>query len=358
MIPSETLFLTEQFSCEEAAALYQRLRQKRGVQVLLDCARVEVWPTARIAFLADLLQHLDHKKIAWLLNGLPPAAQKNLNYLLYDRYKTAAPLAPATSWLERLVVRTVRLGQATNHVYTLLQDSVFWTIVGPFMRHGFRYARTLYEVTETGVRALPIVALIGAMMGLVLTMQAAVQMRQFGATIYVANLVSISIVRELGPLLAAILMAGRSGSAIAAEIGSMVSSEEMDALRAMGVSITKYVVVPKFVALIIVVPCLAVFADVVGVGGGYCFSILQLGIPSSDYINQTLKALKLGDLLSGLTKCVAYAVIIATTSVHQGLSASGGAEGIGKAATKSVVNSVIFIVVADLVFTILFYYMG
>ncbi len=166
------------------------------------------------------------------------------------------------------------------------------------------------------------------------------------------------MIRELGPLLSSVLMAGRSGSAIAAEIGSMVSTEEMDALRAMGVSVTKYIVVPKFVALVIVLPCLAVFADVIGVAGGYAFSVLQLGIPSAEYIEQTAHAVRPNDVLIGLVKSAADAVIIATVAVHQGLTTTGGAEGIGKSTTKSVVHSIVFIAIAHLFFTALFYYTG
>jgi len=132
----------------------------------------------------------------------------------------------------------------------------------------------------------------------------------------------------------------------------------MDALRAMGVSITKYVVVPKFVALIIVLPCLTVFANIIGIAGGYLFCTLQLNLPSAEYINQTIQAISVQDLVIGIVKSSADAVIIAAVAVHQGLTTSGGAEGIGKSTTKSVVHSIIVIAIAHLFFTALFYYTG
>jgi len=351
--------LTAQFDLDEADRLYRQLRREKGGDVLIDCSNLAVWPTARLAFLTDLLRRLDRRRIAWSLNGAPENVQRGVDYLLYQSAPAARRLRDEkTPLVDETLSRTLRLGRDVVATMKLLEDIVFWSLLGPFFRHGFRYGRTLYEITERGMRSMPIVALVAGTMGLVLAMQAAAQLRTFGAAIYVANLVGISMIRELGPLLSSVLMAGRSGSAIAAEIGSMVSTEEMDALRAMGVSVTKYIVVPKFVALVIVLPCLAVFADIIGLAGGYAFSVLQLGIPSAEYIEQTASAVRPNDVLIGLVKSAADAVIIATVAVHQGLTTTGGAEGIGKSTTKSVVHSIVLIAIAHLFFTALFYYTG
>ena len=359
MLPQHIIHITTEFNLNEADAHFRKVRADKINSVLIDCASVAVWPSARVAFLADLLKKLDSKNVAWALNSIPDDVLKIINFMLYRKparisvlKEEEIPIVDDTlsfivqSWYS--LVATVKL----------LEDITFWTLLGPFFKHGFRYSRTLYEITERGLRSLGIVALVAGIMGLILAIQAAGQLQKFGATIYIANLVSMAIVRELGPLLAALLMAGRSGSAITAELGSMVASEEMDALRAMGVSVTKYIVVPKFVALVIALPCLTIFADVIGMLGGYLFCTLQLGIPSAHYIDKTIHAIGANDVLIGLTKSVADAIIIANIAVHQGLTTSGGAEGIGRSTTKSVVHSIVFIALAHLFFTALFYFTG
>lgn len=358
MLPDNTVQLDIDFTYDDVKDIYRKYRRKKGSQILVDCAKVTTWKTAHMVFLVDLFRMLDKRKIAWQTNGVPEEVQKGINTLLYEKKTRIRHGDRDFELVDETLSMTVRIWRNSLGAIKLLEDIVFWTINGPWMRRGFRYARTLYEITERGVNSLPIVALVAGIMGLILAMQAAAQLRNFGASIYIANLVGIAVIRELGPLLAAVLMAGRSGSAIAAEIGSMVTTEEMDALRAMGVSITKYVIVPKFVALLIVMPCLALFADFIGVAGGYLFSVFQLGIPSAEYIDQTLGAIGLHDVIIGLTKSAADAVIIATVATHQGLTTTGGAEGIGKSTTKSVVHSIVFIAMAHLFFTGLFYFTG
>ena len=360
MLPQHIIHIKPDFDFEDSEAYFKEIRGENVCCVLIDCASVAVWQSSKVAFLTYLLKRLDSKNIAWSLNSIPDDVLKMINFMLYRKPVRIAivskddeiPIVDDTlsfivkSWYS--IVSTVKL----------LEDITFWTLLGPFFKHGFRFSRTLYEITERGMRSLGIVALVAGIMGLILAIQAAGQLQKFGATIYIANLVSMSIVRELGPLLAALLTAGRSGSAITAELGSMVASEEMDALRAMGVSVTKYIVVPKFVALVITLPCLTIFADVIGIAGGYLFSTIQLGIPSAHYIDQTIRAISANDVLIGLTKSVADAIIIANIAVHQGLTTSGGAEGIGRSTTKSVVHSIIFIALAHLFFTVLFYFTG
>ena len=353
------IHISSDFNLSEGDSYFKKIRSEKNSNVLIDCAAIHIWPSSVAAFLSDFLKKLDSRKITWSLSNVPDDSLKTINFMLYRK-------PAATHLIRRNEIPVV--DDTLNWVITswysivgtikLLEDITFWTLLGPFFRHGFRYSRTLFEISERGMRSLGIVALVAGIMGLILAIQAAAQLQTFGATIYIANLVGMAIVRELGPLLAALLTAGRSGSAITAELGSMVASEEMDALRAMGVSVTKYIVVPKFVALCIALPCLTIFADIIGMAGGYLFSVIQLGIPSGHYIDQTIQAISANDVLIGLTKSVADAVIIASIAVHQGLTTSGGAEGIGRSTTKSVVHSIVFIALAHLFFTILFYFTG
>jgi len=351
--------ISSDFNITECYANLKKIRHEKCPHVVVDCSAVATWPSSRSAFISYFLKKLDNRNITWSLNSIPDDTLKTIDFMLYRKAinkqiirRDEIPIVDNTlSWVVTSwhnIVETVKL----------LEDITFWTLLGPFFKHGFRYSRTLFEITERGMRSLGIVALVAGIMGLILAIQAAAQLKNFGATIYIANLVGMAIVRELGPLLAALLTAGRSGAAITAELGSMVASEEMDALRAMGVSVTKYIVVPKFVALVITLPCLTIFADVIGMAGGYLFSTIQLGIPSSHYIDQTIQAISANDVLIGLTKSIADAIIIACISVHQGLTTSGGAEGIGRSTTKSVVHSIIFIALAHLFFTVLFYFTG
>ena len=359
MIPEHVIHLTDGFGLEEIEAAQHSAFANREKRMLVDCAGVGVWPTARIAVLAELLRNMDRRTIAWSLNGMPTDAHKVLEFFLYRKTKQSRrAVHDEKAMMEKTLVKTVELGRSVKALYQLLQDIVFWTLLGPFARHGFRFSRSMYEITSRGLDSLPIVALIASILGLILAMQAAAQLRMFGATIYVAKLVGMSVTYELGPLLAALLMAGRSGSAITAELGAMVSSEEMDALRAMGVSITKYIIVPKFVALVITLPCLAVFADIIGVASGYLFSVLVLGVSSVEYIDQTIQSLVPREVLIGLIKSAADGVVIACVAVHQGLTTTGGAEGIGRSTTRCVVLSVVGIAFAHLFFTALFYFTG
>ena len=210
-------------------------------------------------------------------------------------------------------------------------------------------------MVRMGYESLPIVCLIAFFVGLIIAMQSAYQLKQFGAIIYVANLTAVSITRELAPLLTAIVITGRSGSAITAEIGTMKVSEEIDALNTMGLNTISYLVVPKTLAMLIMLPCLTIIADFIGIFGGYFISIATLDIASIRYVNQTVSALAFKDVFGGLVKSGFFALIIAVIGCYEGLNVEGGAEGVGKSTTKSVVTSIFLIIAADVFFTGLFY---
>jgi phospholipid/cholesterol/gamma-HCH transport system permease protein len=244
------------------------------------------------------------------------------------------------------------------HLYkmsNLGKEALYWTLIAPLKGKGLRWRSTIDQMVLIGVNSIPIVAVICFFVGLILAMQSAYQLERFGASIYVADLVGVSMTREMGPLLTAIIIAGRSGSAIAAEIGTMKVYEEVDALRTMGFNPTKFLVVPRLLALLIMLPCLTLIADFVGIGGGFFFAIFSLKISFVRFLNQTIEALVFKDLVTGLIKTIVFAVIIAKVGCYQGFSVRGGAEGVGKATTNSVVSSIFLIILADLICTMLFY---
>jgi phospholipid/cholesterol/gamma-HCH transport system permease protein len=207
---------------------------------------------------------------------------------------------------------------------------------------------------RAGADGLPIVLLISFLVGLVTAFQAAVQLRQFGANIFVADLVGLSITRELGPLMTAIIVAGRSGAAFSAELGTMKVSEEIDALETLGLDPDLFLVFPRVIALVLVMPLLTVLADLVGILGGLLVGLLGLDLTVNAYLLETQKALALWDVGSGVLKSVVFAFSIALIACQRGLATRGGAEGVGRSTTSAVVTSLFALVVLDAIFTMLF----
>jgi phospholipid/cholesterol/gamma-HCH transport system permease protein len=207
---------------------------------------------------------------------------------------------------------------------------------------------------RAGADGLPIVLLISFLVGLVTAFQAAVQLRQFGANIFVADLVALSITRELGPLMTAIIVAGRSGAAFSAELGTMKVSEEIDALRTLGLDPYLFLVFPRVIALVLVMPLLTLFADLVGILGGLLVALLGLDLTVNAYLLETQNALKLWDVGSGMLKSVVFGLSIALIACQRGLATHGGAEGVGRSTTSAVVSSLFALVVLDAIFTMLF----
>jgi phospholipid/cholesterol/gamma-HCH transport system permease protein len=207
---------------------------------------------------------------------------------------------------------------------------------------------------KTGADAVPIVILINFLVGFVMAFQSAKQLKMFGANIYVADLVGISLTRELAPLMTAIIVCGRSGAAFAAEIGSMKVNEEIDALRTLGLTPFGWLVVPRIIALVIVVPFLTLIADFIGIFGGLAVGITDLDLTPKGYMIETLKAVQPWDVATGLCKSVVFAIAIALIACQQGFAASGGAEGVGKRTTSTVVTSLFALVIIDALFTVMF----
>lgn len=215
---------------------------------------------------------------------------------------------------------------------------------------------TFLSMQRTGVDALPIVGLISFLLGLIIAFMSSVQLRQFGANIYVASLVGVAMTYELGPIMTAIIVAGRSGSAFASEIGTMKISEEIDALFTMGFDPTRFLVVPKILSALIMVPILTLFSDVFAILGGLIVGVSMLDLTSTSYINQTMKTLTLFDVFWGVMKSAVFAIIIAWVGCLRGFQVHGGADSVGRAATSAVVSSIFLIIVVDAIFAIIHIY--
>lgn len=215
-----------------------------------------------------------------------------------------------------------------------------------------RWRPVAFNIRSAGLDALPIVGLLAFLLGVVVAYQGAGQLRTFGANIFVADLVGLSMLREFAPLITAIIVAGRSGSAYAAQIGTMVVTEEMDALRTLGIAPQELLVLPKLLALVIALPLLTVFADVLGVAGGMLMAQVKLGVGYVDFLDRLGKAVALTDYLMGVLKAPVFAAIIVVVGCFQGFRTQGGADGVGQQTTASVVWSIFLVIVVDAVFSV------
>jgi phospholipid/cholesterol/gamma-HCH transport system permease protein len=211
---------------------------------------------------------------------------------------------------------------------------------------------------RVGVDGLPIVALISFLMGLIMAFMSSVQLQQFGANIYVASLVGLAMTRELGPIMTAIIVAGRSGSAFAAEIGTMKISEEVDALFTMGFNPVMFLVVPKLVAAAIMVPILTLFSDIFAIMGGLLVGVFMLDLTAGAYMAQTIKTLELFDVFWGVLKGGVFGVLITWIGCFRGFQVRGGAASVGEATTSAVVSSIFLIILSDSVFSVILRYWG
>ncbi len=239
------------------------------------------------------------------------------------------------------------IGQIT----LLLQQTLNLAFTKPF--YGDRF---LSQAKRVGPGSFAIAALVGFFVGMIIALQMAYQMVKLSAEIYIPNVVGVAVTRELAPVLTALIVAGRMGAGITAEIGSMVVTDQVDALRAFGVNPVKYLVVPRFLAMVVMLPILTVFADLLSILGGFVICYFKLAINPHMYFSMVFQSLQIKDIFVGLLKSLFFGMIIALVGCFQGLSVKGGAEGVGKATTVAVVVSFIMVIVTDCLFATIFYF--
>jgi len=255
------------------------------------------------------------------------------------------------------------VGQSAHFLFTgvarlsSLGSSVMKQFIAAFYQKKVISRQSLFhQMVQTGVESAGIVALVGGAVGTMLALQVAYSLKTFGAIAITGSIVSVAQTRALGPLIAAIVICGRIGARMAAELGTMKVQEEVDALTTMGINPIRYLVVPRVLSLMIMLPCLTVIADVVGIAGGYAIGTTGLGINSYLYLSNSFDAMTLKDIYTGLLKSEIFAILIALVSCHQGLSVSGGADAVGKATTQAVVTSIVLIIVVDCLATAVIFY--
>jgi phospholipid/cholesterol/gamma-HCH transport system permease protein len=247
-------------------------------------------------------------------------------------------------------VHFIRFLQESGRITMLFGQTILW-----IFRRPFDVREPLSQMEEIGVRSIPVVVITAAFTGMVLALQSFTGFRRFHAETLVGTVVALSVTRELGPVLTGLMVSGRVGSAMAAELGTMRVTEQIDALHTLATNPVKYLIVPRFLASLVMFPILVVFADIIGIMGGYCVSVMILGTNPTIYIRRTWDYLELNDIYSGLLKACVFGMIMATISCYQGFYTEGGAEGVGKATTRAVVLSSLLILISNYFITALLF---
>lgn len=262
----------------------------------------------------------------------------------------------APTFLEALGDQSVAIRDLLLEYLLLSADTAYFLITGLFKKRGIRWDVVLYEMSSMGSRALGVVGLISFLVGATMALQSAAQLRQFGANVFVVDLIGVSMTRELGPLMAAIVVAGRSGSSVAAEIGTMVITEEIDALKTMGLHPTRFLIVPKVLAITLTQPLLTIMADALGIFGGFLIASTYLEVSPTSFVARLEESLYVKDLLTGLVKSVIFAQLIVTVGAIAGLRTRGGADAVGRSTTAAVVAGIFAVIVADALASLVFYF--
>ncbi len=239
-----------------------------------------------------------------------------------------------------------------GQLYILWSQTVTWALTPPY-----KGIRSLIQAQRIGPGSFLISGMVAFFVGMIISLQMAYQMMQLSAEMYIPNVVAVALTRELVPVLTALIVAGRIGAGIAAEIGSMVVTEQVDALKAFAVNPVKYLVVPRFLGLLIMLPVLTILSDIIGIWGGYVICVFKLQINHEMFWKMVFRALTMKDIITGLVKTLFFGMIIAIVGCHQGLSVRGGADGVGKATTTAVVRSFILIIMMDCFITFVFYFL-
>ncbi|KPK66267.1 MAG: hypothetical protein AMK73_00435 [Planctomycetes bacterium SM23_32] len=344
-----------------AGAWREALRLLEGAapgRAVVDASRVDYCDGAGIALLRELRRRQDARGGELVIEGLAEESRSSL-----ERFEDAE-LDPARY---RRTVRHGPVERAGRAAVAVLQDGrqqvefvgeLMVAMGGALARpRRLRWKDVFALIEQVGANALPVVGLVGFLMGLVMAFEAAIILQQFGVEIFVAKFIGLSLIRELGPLVTAIVLAGRSGSSFAAELGTMQVNDEISALRTMGLEPVRVLVVSRVLAAVAMMPPLTVFFDLAGLLGG-AFVAFSLGIPLVTYTNQALASVDLSDVLGALVKALVLGLLVAAAGCLRGLQTERSASGVGRATTRAVVSGIILIAVASGVFAVVYYYLG
>jgi phospholipid/cholesterol/gamma-HCH transport system permease protein len=338
-----------------ASAAEKQIEAQPIRNVTFDAGALGKWDSAIVTFLMRVLEVLRERSIEADVSGLPAGIRRLLRLVEAVPEKTdARAMESAKGWLTRVGEAAVGIARGTVTFLSFLGDLTVAT--GRLLTFTARYRRSelFVFIQECGIQALPIVTLISFLVGLILAFVGSVQLQRFGATIYVANLVGLGMAREMGAMMTAIIMAGRTGAAFAAQLGTMKVTEEVDALKTLGLRPMEFLVLPRVIALCLMMPLLCVYSDLVGIVGGAVVGTGMLGLSPEMYWRQTTYYVTLTDFATGVLKSAVFGVLIAVSGCLRGLQSGSSASSVGDAATSAVVTSIVLIVVAGGLFAVLF----
>jgi phospholipid/cholesterol/gamma-HCH transport system permease protein len=338
---------------QELLSMVNIVAQAGRKEVEIEMSGVDSADSAGAAFLARAREEAGRAGIAVNVRGARGVAAEFIH--LFEKSLRQSRVRPPRKggffegvggWFFGVVLEAKSL-------FNLLVDSIYWTFVAPFERRGVRWGAVWDEMHERGVRAVLIVYVVNLLLGFTMSLLAANQLSQFGASIFVADLIAIGFTRELAALMTAIVVSARSGSAITAELATMTVQEEVDALKSMGFNTAQFLITPKIIAMVICMPALTIIAMFAGIEAGFLLGVFSLGISPAAWISRTIIGLHANNIFLGLGKSVCYAVVIVVVGCHNGLRVTGGARGVGVATTRSVVMDVFFIIVVAAIFSII-----
>ena len=327
-------------------------------QVIVDASEIEYCDGSGIGYLFELRRRLEKGGGELSIRGLHKEFQQLLDLFKPSEFEEPSEIKPeSVGFFEKIGQSTGKICEEARALVEFVGETGTALLKALLNPKQVRWKDALLVAETAGVNALPVITLIGFLMGLIMAFQAAIPMRQFGAVIYVANLVGLSMVRELGPLMTAIVLAGRSGSAFAAELGTMKVNEEIDALVTMGLDPVKFLVVTRLLAAVIMTPLLTLFADLIGVLGG-SIVLISLGYSLATYFRQIFSTVTYVDLLGGLFKSIVFGLLVAGIGCLRGLQTEIGASAVGESTTRAVVGGIVLIVAVDGIFSVVYYYLG
>ncbi len=324
-------------------------------RVVFDTRGLGDWDSSLLTFLIELMGFCGRKGVAVSKEGLPEGVVRLIDLAsAVPEEKEARKQSGREPFLSRVGEATLEVAKSTGEMLSFIGEAFLAFL--RFLRGTARFRRSdlVLLIQECGVQALPIVSLISVLVGLILAFVGAVQLKLFGAQIYVADLVGIGMAREMGAMMTAIVMAGRTGAAFAAQLGTMEVNEEIDALKTLGVSPMEFLVLPRMLALVLMLPLLCLYADLMGILGGGIIGVGMLDISPMQYFNETMSALNLTQFIAGLIKAGVFGVLVALSGCLRGMQCGRSASAVGDAATSAVVTAIVSIIVSDAILTVIY----
>lgn len=327
-------------------------------RVGFDTRSLTEWDSSLLAFLRRLLRYLAERGVEVDRVGLPDGVARLLDLATSASAHGNEADMPPEQWLARLGRAALRERDSIREEVSFVGQAVAGMLRFATGRARFRARDFAVVIQQCGAEALPIVTLVSFLVGLILAFIGAIQLKQFGASIYVADLVALGMAREMGAMMTAIIMAGRTGASFAAQLGTMTANEEVDALETMGLSPIEFLVVPRMLALMLMMPLLCLYSDLLGILGGSVVGVGMLDIGFAGYLDETRRAVGVNDFGAGLIKAAVFGTIVALSGCMRGMQCGRSAAAVGAAATSAVVTSIVLIVVASGIINVLDHILG